>query len=113
MGEQKRWKGTDIIIHNTVPRHYVQARIDDGAEEVGTGWLWEMLVSIAWGVGGRRGRLSVWALLVVRRNRFQTEGNESNEGVERRSKCFAAHMTFASSGSLKGIFNTTITRSNY
>ena len=39
MGEQKRWKGTHIIIHNTVwmgavPRHYVQARIDDGAEEV-------------------------------------------------------------------------------
>jgi hypothetical protein len=47
------------MIHNTVPRHYVQGRIDDGAEEVGAGGLWEMLVSIARGVEGRSGRLSV------------------------------------------------------
>ena len=88
MGEQKRWKGTHIIIHNTVPRHYVQARIDDGAEEVGAGGLWEMLVSIAWGVGGRSGRLSVGGSS----QSFIQIPKESNdhEGVERK---FAAHMT--------------------
>ena len=86
-GEQKRWKGTHIIIHNNVPRHYVQARIDDGAEEVGAGGLWEMLVSIAWGMG-TRGRSEVeciryWWFVAIFHSNTETEGNESYEGVER------------------------------
>ena len=43
----------------------------------------EMLVSIAWGVGGRSGRLNgrYWWFVLVCRNRFRTEGNESTRGL--------------------------------